>query len=773
MVSISLRVMIARFQAQKYTESRWRGWIIALLFLGLLGCSPERHLQGEDQLLVKNEIKWSGMASSEAIPEGATSVIRQPANRQLLGLRIPLFINGLIRPEKLESSVAKRINSEKEGMGLRHWVACSLGEPPIIFDAEAKERTERNLEALSRRAGYLNARCSAELVEIGARAVALIYSVNTGPLWTLSNVSLDVEESGMLENEIEGQLSILEGDVFDADQLELERAKLARYLKSKGYASLDETHISFKADTSSRSGSHTVALTLEISPAKFNAMGTLVVHRRSRFREVEWLVDSLSKPISEQVLGHLISIEPGMRYNEGAIETTYRRLMQLPSIARVEIPGSLDFVEGAEDAFDVTIKLIQRPRYGISAALDMTRTNARYGPVITGVFTDRNVSGRGDMLELSLSGGITSSQPFSYTVSTLVPNSGAWSIEAHYSTLGIPPIALSRLRASNAARTDFTGLWSRESRPEYSRNSVGFKHGFHFVENPDRESRIYVDLIEVKYAKIDVGADFQSWLDNESNPFIQYRFQDYASVLSRMRWTSRWKQSDAVFGTVNVGVEWTGWGLNALAPALGLKKNEEEQFLLGQVPFAQFLRFEGNWTAAWDLNPLTGTSLHARFHAGAGWAGENFNALPFDRSFFTGSANGIRGWPARQLGPGHAGYDLDGLNVVKGLGDLLGEVSVELRKQSTSMIEWAWFVDLGNVWLMRQPLIEETIADSRLALSSLGLSSGIGFRLDFEFFLLRLDGGVRIHDPGLEAGQRWLSQHKMKGGIHLGIGHPF
>ena len=770
---ISLRVMMARFQPQKYRETRWCGWIIPLLFLGVQGCSLERHLQGEDQLLVKNEIVWKGMPSLDAAPDGATSVIRQPANRQLLGLRIPLFIHGLIRPEKLERAEIKRLEAGREGKGLRHWIAHNLGEPPVIFDAEAKERTERNLEALSRRAGYLNADCSAELEKIGTHAVALIYSVRTGPLWTLSSVSLDVEGSGMLENEIEGQLSILEGDVFDADRLELERAQLARYLKSKGYASLDETHISFKADTSSRSGSHTVALTVEISPAKYSAMGTPVAHRRSRFRDIEWLVDSLSKPISEPVLDHLISIEPGMRYNEGAIETTYRRLMQLPSIARVEIPGSLEFVEGPEDAFDVSIKLIQRPRYGISAALDMTRTNARYGPVITGVFTDRNVSGRGDMLDFSLSGGITSSQPFSYTVSTLVPNSGAWSIEAHYSTLGIPPIALSRLRASNAARTDFTGLWSRESRPEYARNSVGFKHGFHFVENPDRESRISVDLIELTYAKIDLGTDFQAWLDNESNPFIQYRFQDYASVLSRLRWTSRWAQSELVFGTVNVGVEWTGWGLNALAPTLGLKKNEDGQFLLGQVPFVQFLRCEGSWTGAWVLNPMSGTSLHARFHAGAGWAGENFNALPFDRSFFTGSANGIRGWPARQLGPGHTGYDIDALNVVKGLGDLLGEVSLEVRKQTTNMIEWAWFMDVGNVWLMKQPLLEDALSDTRLEWSSLGFSSGIGIRLDFDFFLLRLDGGLRIHDPGLEAGQRWFSQHKTKGGIHLGIGHPF
>ena len=252
-----------------------------------------------------------------------------------------------------------------------------------------------------------------------------------------------------------------------------------------------------------------------------------------------------------------------MRINEASLEMTYRLMMGLPSLARVEMPGSIESLDGSEDAYDVSIKLIHRPRYGVSAALDMTRTDARYGPMLTGVFKDRNVSGKGDALELVVSAGITSSQPFSYSQTSLVPNSGTWSFEAHYSTLGIPPIPLVRLRPSNAARTDVVGLWSRESRPEYSRNSIGFKHGFYFVENPTRDSRIHFDLVEFTYANIDVEPDFALWLDNEANPFIQNRFQDYASILSRIRWTSKWVRNESSFGTVNVGLEWTGWGLKA------------------------------------------------------------------------------------------------------------------------------------------------------------------------------------------------------------------
>jgi hypothetical protein len=183
--------------------------------------------------------------------------------------------------------------------------------------------------------------------------------------------------------------------------------------------------------------------------------------------------------------------------------------------------------------------------------LDFARTDARYGPIAKLTWTDRNVSGRGDVFDCSISGGITSTQPLNYANENLIPNSGTWSLEAHYSTLGIPPLSLSSLRPSNAARSDFTGLWSRESRPEYLRRSYGFKYGFHFIENQTSSSKIYVDLLEFTYTQITLMEDFEAWLTNEDNPFIQDRFKDYASILSRIGWHSKWQSSPYLFGLID------------------------------------------------------------------------------------------------------------------------------------------------------------------------------------------------------------------------------
>ena len=54
---------------------------------------------------------------------------------------------------------------------------------------------------------------------------------------------------------------------------------------------------------------------------------------------------------------------------------------------------------------------------------------------------------------------------------------------------------------------------------------------------------------------------------------------------------------------------------------------------------------------------------------------------------------------------------------------------------------------------------------------------GLGLRLNLDFILLRLDAGIRIHDPGLPEGKRWVAPanwlDKGNAAIHFGVGYPF
>ena len=146
--------------------------------------------------------------------------------------------------------------------------------------------------------------------------------------------------------------------------------------------------------------------------------------------------------------------------------------------------------------------------------------------------------------------------------------------------------------------------------------------------------------------------------------------------------------------------------------------------------------------------------------------------LPFDRAFFAGGANGVRGWTVRDLGPGFARQDMLDAGYVPGVGDVQFDVGLEFRKELTEVFEAAWFTDAGNVWI-HQTSSSSPAEEALFTLRSLAWGAGLGLRLDFEFFLLRLDGALRLYDPSQGESERWIGQASPRGMVHLGIGHPF
>ena len=107
-----------------------------------------------------------------------------------------------------------------------------------------------------------------------------------------------------------------------------------------------------------------------------------------------------------------------------------------------------------------------------------------------------------------------------------------------------------------------------------------------------------------------------------------------------------------------------------------------------------------------------------------------------------------------------------------GVGDVQLDVGLEFRKELTDAFGAAWFTDAGNVWI-HQTSSSSPAQEAEFSLRSLAWGAGLGLRFDFEFFLLRLDGALRLYDPAQGEGQRWIGQGSPRGMVHLGIGYPF
>ena len=178
-----------------------------------------------------------------------------------------------------------------------------------------------------------------------------------------------------------------------------------------------------------------------------------------------------------------------------------------------------------------------------------------------------------------------------------------------------------------------------------------------------------------------------------------------------------------------------------------------------------------------------------RTYAGAGYAygltstGYE-NTLPFFKAFYSGGPNSMRAWQVRNLGLGSAKYYSGSLNNYDlRFGDMKLEFNAEYRFLLGTLFgikfKSALFTDIGNIWNWKPINNSDSAVGSNFQLNSfykeLAYGAGTGLRLDFNYFLIRLDWSYRIHDPqALEGSDKWFYDLKLGSGqLQLGINYPF
>jgi outer membrane protein assembly factor BamA len=215
--------------------------------------------------------------------------------------------------------------------------------------------------------------------------------------------------------------------------------------------------------------------------------------------------------------------------------------------------------------------------------------------------------------------------------------------------------------------------------------------------------------------------------------------------------------------------------LSAFKPLMD--KDSNGSGMLWNTPFSQFVRAEATVGKTWIWGRNSGQSIATRFVVGAGHAYGNSNALPFEKHFYAGGANSLRGWQARTVGPGTSPRDTSFV-IPNQTGDMKLEANIEYRFDIAWKLEGAVFADAGNVWTLKH---KDTLADDPAVFrwnnfgQSLAADWGTGIRLDFGFLLLRVDLGMKIHDPSRE--NKWVNPgqwlKKDNYALHFGVGYPF
>ena len=142
--------------------------------------------------------------------------------------------------------------------------------------------------------------------------------------------------------------------------------------------------------------------------------------------------------------------------------------------------------------------------------------------------------------------------------------------------------------------------------------------------------------------------------------------------------------------------------------------------------------------------------------------------LPFFKQYFGGGPNSMRGWPVRGIGIGGqplAPYQIAGSRFNDRTGDIQLEQNTEYRFNVAPMFsnailfKMAVFADIGNIWNFKNTrpdgLPDTTQFKFQNLYKQLGVSSGVGFRFDFNYFLLRFDVGFRFKRPDVLKNDGW------------------
>ena len=225
---------------------------------------------------------------------------------------------------------------------------------------------------------------------------------------------------------------------------------------------------------------------------------------------------------------------------------------------------------------------------------------------------------------------------------------------------------------------------------------------------------------------------------------------------------------DADYHIFKTKVELAGNYLYAFSKLLELDRNSNNRFEIFGVEYSQYAKTEISYTKHWDFGRKN--ILATRFFGGIAIPFTNANSIPFARSFFSGGPNDNRAWLAYDLGPGSTGgrNEFNEANMKIAL-------NLEYRYNILGSLHGAFFIDTGNIWNVLDNVDDEEAVFSKWDdLQELAVGSGVGFRYDFNFFVIRLDIGFKTFNPANDEDQRWFKGYNLSKAVYnVGINYPF
>lgn len=792
--------------------------LVAYSIILLSSCRATRKLSDNEFLLVKNKIE---VDSGKVDKEELAKFIRQKPNRRIVGfIRFHLWVYNLVDldkvevrkkelKEKREAKNQKRIARNKEPKDPRRsfgeWM-LGIGEAPVIIDSILTLSTQNQFQNYLYNKGYFNAEVFHK-VDYKRKKARVTYSIRPHSAYTVKEIVYSIynPELSKIISKADVSNSLLKSGMnYDVEVFQKERERIVKELKNRGYYFFTAENIIFQADTSI--GNKEVELKLLIrsnmekdfgrpdttlAPREFKPyhIGKVFVNNEFYPKNISvvpydtlvfnkyQLIYRKKFAIDPKILMNSVFFKDGELYVAKNLENTYKQLSSLKVYKFINI----QFEEKANDKLDCFVQLTPASRQSFSFEAQGTNTGGFPGLFADVVYQNKNIFRGAETFEIRVKGGLESQVVLNAENAKKIPvfNTIQFSPEA---SLTVPRFLFpwaKKFKVSKYFRpqTKLKQAYDFQERPDFTRSIFRTTFGYDWRES--EQKRWLANPIEINFVNIYNQSDaFIERINSINDQLLRNTFISHITSSGVYSYIFNNQEVNKLknFWFVRATVEFSGnlpWLASCAAKA---QKDINGSYRVFNIPFAQFIKFDFDVRHYISINSRS--TFVMRLAAGRGMPYGNLGVLPYEASFFGGGANGIRAWRARTLGPGSFPDSLH--TTIDQFGDMKLEVNLEYRFDIYKYLKMAAFIDAGNVWLIHKDVNRPGgEMDIKRFYKEIAVGAGIGARLDFNFFIIRLDAAYPIHNPGKpEANyQRWVGVKDpitMKRVIfNLGIGYPF
>ena len=418
---------------------------------------------------------------------------------------------------------------------------------------------------------------------------------------------------------------------------------------------------------------------------------------------------------------------------------------------------------GTEHYLNCTIFCTPALRQGYSLELEGTTSADYFGIAATVSYQNRNLFRGVELFDIKVRGG------YEFMRVKQKRNSFELGVSTSFSfPRFITPLRIDRYNRAFNPRTKVEVSYSVQRRPYYHRMLASGVWGYTWGNGKNSTFVLRpADISVVKLRQIDTA-----FLEQLQNPYLRnsYESQLIAGLSGSYIFNNQKINTERNSLALRFNFETNGNLIDGLSHLFGRSSGEEYYKLFG-IRYAQYFRFDLNLARKFVLGPKT--SLVYRFYGGWGYAYGNSTSIPFERLFYCGGSNSMRGWLARTLGPGNEVRWVS--DYPTQLGNFKLETNLEARFPVWGILQGALFFDVGNIWFLGQGGYgEESQFKIDRFYKQLGFNTGLGARFDFSFFVFRIDWGIKLHNPNEAAGQRWIQNFRMQNTtLNFGVGYPF